>query len=214
MTVPSPTPIYRIIHVDNLEVCLQRSGLHAPNHTPSDGLPYKMIHNASIQAERQVREIVCGPCGVVHDYVPFYFGYRSPMLFQLKTGWVEGYDEGQEPIIYLVSKVQSVAGSGAGYVFSDGQGIAAYTTWYDDLSDLNKVDWNMVYERYWSDTVDSPDRQRRKQAEFLVHQCCDWSLIQEIATVDDRMKKKVEAITSNFPSEMRCPVCVRPEWYY
>ena len=27
-------------------------------------------------------------------------------------------------------------------------------------------------------------------------------------------KEKVEAIMSNFPSEMRCPVCVRPEWYY
>jgi hypothetical protein len=31
MTVPEPTPIYRIIHLDNLPIYLRRSGMHAPN---------------------------------------------------------------------------------------------------------------------------------------------------------------------------------------
>jgi hypothetical protein len=31
------------------------------------------------------------------------------MLFQLKTGRVTGYDEGQKPLIYIVSSVQAVA---------------------------------------------------------------------------------------------------------
>ena len=30
----------------------------------------------------------------MHDYVPFYFGVLSPMLLQLKTGRVTGYNEG------------------------------------------------------------------------------------------------------------------------
>jgi len=214
MAVPNPTPIYRFMHVDNLHVCLQRGGLHAPNHTPNDGLQYKTIHNADIQSERHTREIGCGPCGVVHDYVAFYFGYLSPMLLQLKTGQVDGYTEGQEPLIYVVSTAQSVASSGAGFVFSDGHGIAAYTDWYDDLADLDNVDWDMVYQRYWADNIDDMDRQRRKQAEFLVHKCCDWELIEEIATVNDRMKRKVETIMSRFPRKLHRPVRVRPEWYY
>ena len=94
MPVPNPTPICRFIHVDNLHVYLRRGGLHAPNNTPDDGLVYKTIHNVDIQAERSVTSILCGQQDVIHDYVSFYFGYLSPMLLQLKTGRVAGYDEG------------------------------------------------------------------------------------------------------------------------
>lgn len=38
----------------------------------------------------------------MHDYVPFYFGPLSPMMLNLKTGRVAGYEEDQEPLIYLV----------------------------------------------------------------------------------------------------------------
>ncbi len=167
MAPPAPTPIFRLTHVDNLETLLRRGGLHAPKHTPDDGLPYRTIHNVDIQAERRVRTIPCGPRGTIHDYVSFYFGYLSPLLLQLKTGRVAGYQEGQEPLIYLVSSVQRALEEGVPFVFSDGHGIAAFTSWYDDLVDLDKVDWGMVYQRYWHDTVDDMDRQRRKQAEFL-----------------------------------------------
>ena len=80
MVPPIPTPIYRLVHVDNLDVLLRRGGLHAPNHTPNDGLSYRTIHNVDIQAERRIRTIPCGPRGTVHDYVSFYFGFLSPML--------------------------------------------------------------------------------------------------------------------------------------
>jgi ssDNA thymidine ADP-ribosyltransferase, DarT len=76
----------------------------------------------------------------VHDYVAFYFGPRSVMLYQLHTGWVEGYKEGQEPLIHLVSTCQSVAEAGLRFVFSDGHGLARFTAWYDQLPDLDKVD--------------------------------------------------------------------------
>ena len=38
---------------------------------------------------------------------------------------VENYDEGQEPLIYAVSTVETIAQAGLGFVFSDGHGIAA-----------------------------------------------------------------------------------------
>lgn len=214
MRVPKPTPIYRMIHVDNLSICLRRGGLHAPNHTPDDGLDYRTIHNVDIQQKRRITRILCGPRGDAHDYVPFYFGPRSPMLFQLHTGWVSGHIEGQEPIIYVVATAQDVQASGAGFVFSDGHGLASFTTWFDDLDDLSEVDWDVVNARIWKDTVDDMDRQRRKQAEFLVHRCCDWALIQEIAVPNDGVKSKVEGVLGCFPPKQRRPVCVRPEWYY
>ena len=214
MPIPYPTPIYRLLHVDNLHICLEHRGLHAPNFTPNDGLVYRTIHNVQVQQDRHVTTVPCGPCDTVHDYVPFYFGPLSPMMLNLKTGRVVGYNEGQEPLIYLVSTCQAVQDSGARFVFSDGHGLAFFTEWFDDLAKLDKVDWTLVHERYWRDTIRDGDRQRRKQAEFLVHQSCSWSLIGRVAVIDTTVKARVEAILASYPAELNRPVIVRPNWYY
>ena len=86
MSRPIPTPIYRIVHLDNLAVCLADGGLWAPGHAPGKPDRWKPIYNVELQAKRAARPVVCGPGGSLHDYVPFYFGPRSPMLFQLHTG--------------------------------------------------------------------------------------------------------------------------------
>ena len=214
MAVPDPTPILRFLHVDNLDICLERGGMHAPNHTPDDGLAYRTIHNVDVQAKRHHTAIPCGPKGTVHDYVPFYFGPLSPMMLNLKTGRVPGYDEGQEPLVYLVSTCQAVAEAGIPFAFSDGHGIAVFTEWFDDLDELDSVDWGMVRQRYWADNVDDMDRQRRKQAEFLVHRFCQWELVEEIAVLNRTMKAKVEAILAEYPEQLHRLVQVKPRWYY
>jgi hypothetical protein len=214
MTAPIPTPIYRFVHVDNLRVCLTRGGLFAPAQTPSDGLTYRTIHNVDIQTQRRERRIPRGPGGCIHDYVPFYFGYLSPMMLQLKTGWVAGYREGQEPLIYIVTTAQAVAEQGVDFVFSDGHGIANFTKWFDDLGCLDQVDWQMVYQRYWKDGVEDMDRQRRKQAEFLIYRFCPWELIQEVGVIDGERRRQVELILADFPDKMGKPVRIRREWYY
>ena len=104
--------------------------------------------------------------------------------------------------------------SGAGFVYSDGHGIAAFTKWFDSLRDLDKIDWAAVYAEYWNDTVDHMDRQRRKQAEFLVHRTCSRDLINEIAVIDQQMVNNVERILERFPQVRQRPVKARPQWYY
>jgi hypothetical protein len=214
MSFPQPTPIYRLLHIDNLPIALQRGGLHAPNVTPQDGLPYHTIHNTDVQAARRICTIPCGPGGTVHDYIPFYFGYLSVMLLNLKTGRVSGYNEGQEPLIYLVSTAQSIVENGAEIVFSDGHGLAALTSWHDSLRHLDEIDWNIVCQRYWRDNDEDNDRQRRKQAEFLIHRFCDWSLIQEIGVQNNKIRDIVAAHLNKFSGRQQPIVTVRPEWYY
>ena len=176
--LPIPTPIYRLVHIDNLAACLARGGMYAPNHTPADGWAYRTIHREDIQEGRRTREVPKGPRGTVHDYVPFYFGPRSVMLYQLQTGWVAGYQEGQAPLVHLVSTCQAVAGEGLGFVFTDGH-----------------------------------DRQRRKQAEFLVHRMCPWSLLTEVGVYNGAAGDRVQA-TLRAHGAGALPVRVRSEWYY
>lgn len=214
MTTPYPTPIYRLVHVDNLRTLIQRQALHAPLTTPSDGRPYRTIHSESVQANRRIKPVTCGPCGSIHDYVPFYFGPLSVMLLNLKSGRVAGYNEGQEPLVYLKTTVQAVAAAGCRFVFTDGHGLATFTSWFDDLVDLPNVDWAIVSARYWSDKPEDNDRQRRKQAEFLIWQKCDWSLIAEIGVLNASAKAKVETILNQFPGCHRPAVTVQSGWYY
>jgi hypothetical protein len=211
---PQPTPIYRIVHVECLATLLARGVLHAPNFTPNDGLPYRTIHDTSVQASRRVKPVPCGPGGTVHDYLPFYFGARSVMLFKLKTGQVAGYTEGQLPLIYLVSTAQAVAASGNGFVFTDGHGLANFTAWFTDLARLDAVDWPLLGAQYWNDTPQDNDRQRRKQAEFLVWQSLDWGLIRAIGVLNDAMKARVEGILQQYPHRKQVAVKVTPGLYY
>ena len=79
---------------------------------------------------------------------------------------------------------------------------------------MNEVDWQMVYQRYWSDNVNDMDRQRRKQAEFLIHQSCPWAVIEEIGVLNTGMKARVEGILNAFDVGLHKVVNVRAGWYY
>jgi hypothetical protein len=210
---PDPTPIYRLVHADNVAVCLRRGALHAPNHTPADGAVYRTIHRIDVQEGRRLRAIRKGPGGTVHDYVPFYLGPRSVMLYQLHTNWVPGYDEGQEPLVHLVSTCQAVLAAGLGFVFSDGHGLAGFTAWFDDLADLDKVDWDAAYATRWKDSPEDMDRQRRKQAEFLVHRSMPWDLLTMIGVCNEAARRRVQSELAAHQREA-LRVEVRPEWYY
>jgi hypothetical protein len=213
-TVPDDPPVYRLIHVDNLDTLLRRGGLHAPNFVPADGLPYRSIHRLDVQGSRMSKPVPVGPRGVLLDYVPFYLGPRAPMLYQLHTGWVGGYDEGQHPLVYLVSSPRAVEASGAGWAFTDGHALAGFTMWYDDLENLAELDWDAILARAWMDTAEHPDRKRRKQADFLVHRFCDWNLITGIGVFSSGMKAQVEDILARHPNDLHRKVAVVKQWYY
>jgi hypothetical protein len=193
---------------------MQRRALHAPNHVPNDNLPYRACLDIEVQGARAAVQIPCGPQGVIHDYVPFYFGYLSPMMLKLKTGQVADYDEGQEPLIYLVSTAQTIEIAGVDFVLSDGHGLARYTDSIDDQKKLDDEDCGIINQRYWSDNINDMDRQRRKQAEFLVHNSCAWKLIDEIVVIDRAMEVRVQRIQERFPHALRKPIRVERNWYY
>ncbi len=166
-----------------------------------------------IQQRRVQASVPVGPGGVLSDYVPFYFGARSPMLYANHRGQVQDNPGGQRPIVYLVSSVDAVAAATDAWVFTDGHAVMApLTRFFDDQAHLEEVDWDAVHARDWFDTQDAPDRKRRKQAEFLVHRFCSFEWVTEIAVIDEAIAGRVAEITAS--AGVVVPVVVRQDWYY
>ncbi len=208
-----PIPIYHITHIDNLESILSEDGLLAYNVMLETQTNYTNIAYENIQDRRATTYVPWDGCGVLHDYVPFYFAPRSPMLYTISRGNVENYTQGQSAVIHLVSSVENIKDKDLCWVFTDGHAVMKFTDFFDDLNDLDDaIDWDVMESRYWNDTNEDNDRKRRRQAEFLVRYFFPWQLITEIGVIDYTIKKQVENILQNFTHKPS--VIVRNNWYY
>lgn len=136
------------------------------------------------------------------------------MLYRIHTGFnVELVD--QADIVYLVSTAQAVSEAGLGFVFTDRHSLASVATFYDHLDELSNVDFDAAYAKWWNATATQPDRQEKKQAEFLVHGAMLWSLISELGVLDERARQRVESLLQGCPATIHRPlVAVRGSWYY
>lgn len=207
-----PLPIYHITHIDNLESILSECGLLAYNVMVETQTNYTNIAYGNIQYRRATTYVPCGEGGVLHDYVPFYFAPRSPMLYTISRGNVENYTQGQAAVIHLVSSIENIEAENLSFVFTDGHAVMTFTEFFDDLNYLGAIDWDVMGSRYWFDTNEDNDRKRRRQAEFLVRNFLPWELITEIGVIDYTIQSQVENILQNFTDQT--PVRVHKDWYY
>lgn len=212
MTVPVPTPIVHLTHWQNLSSILSSGGLLSCHEKQRQGVAHKNIAYDHIQERRESTMVPGAKGGCLHDYVPFHFGPRPPMLLTISSGNVPGHSEGQAPLIYLVSTAQAVDAAGLPFTFTDGHATMAFTEFFFDLARLDRIDWPVIHGKWWNDTPEYPDRKRRRQAEFLVHHQFPVSLISEIGVFDASMEERVLQIICS--RGLKVPVQVRRDWYY
>lgn len=211
LTYPNPTPIYHITPIANLRLILEAGGIWAKRVLDQEDSGYTNMAHQTIQ-DRRAHTPVPLAGGVLHDYVPFYFAPRSPMLYTISRGNVAGFSGGQDSVVHIVSTAQTVRDAGLRFVFTDGHGIMAFTEFFTALSDLDKVDWEIMATDFWADTDDDMDRKRRRQAEFLVHERFPVQLIQQIGVSNQANKYETEAVLAEFG--LTIPVVSEPGWYY
>jgi hypothetical protein len=135
------------------------------------------------------------------------------MLYVIHKGAVAGYAGGQSEVVHLVSIAEEVEAAGHDWVFTDGHAdMPPLTSFYDNFDDLDKVDWKVMKSKYWHDTVDHPDRLRRRQAEFLVHDSCPWELISKIGVYNQETAENVLEILTDVVHRPELEIV--PGWYY
>jgi hypothetical protein len=132
------------------------------------------------------------------------------MLHAIYRGGVQGYTDGQTPVIYLCSSTEAVDAANLRWVFTEGHADMGYTDFFDDLKDLTRIDWPLMKEKYWRDTDEDPDRSRRRQAEFLVHNFFPWNLVSNVAVYDGTVETAVRGILMRQLPQ----IAIQQGWYY
>lgn len=210
---PNIVRVFRIVHIDNVEYLLTH-GIFTRTHVQADP-NYINIGDSGLIAQRNIYPVgINPPNGVLGDYVPFYFGPLSPMLLNIKTGYRGITRRPQEDIVYIVCKVSSIVEECEEWCFTDGHAKNKMTEFYNDLNNLDEVDWNIVGAKEWKPIEADMDRMRRKQAEFLVKNHVPVNCISDIIVLNETRKNFVEEIKTRLGSEI--PVRVNPnnQFYY
>lgn len=211
MAIPSEHAaryVYHFTHLHNLKDVLTH-GFLCCNEQKRLGLRHTSIAENSIQERRAKMDVTCGPQGVVHDYVPLYFGKTSPMLLmQVKAKNVD-----QEMIIYFVFSIKLVERDDV--VFTDAAANAlAPPNFFSDPADLSKLNWAAVDYRKWG----SPDNSKpARMAELLVHRSLDprsaaYVVVWNSAVADE--VKKVYAECKVAPPTIRFQDYYDPGYYF
>jgi len=208
-------PIYHITSIKNLTSILKSGGIVSHNRLRDTKTSYTNIAYEHIQDRRANKIVPCGAGGVLHDYVPFYFAPRSPMLYAIHKGYVEEYIEEQDSILHLVTTAEVINENGLAYAYTDGHAVMAYSEFFDDIEFLNRypiIDWKLMKSNSWFNTEDDPNRKCRRQAEFLVHQLFPWDLVTEIGVINSKIQAQVNNLL--LKSVHKSKVSVRSSWYY
>jgi hypothetical protein len=212
IATPPRRLLYHFTHVRNLPSIVGRGALLSDTHVSSEGRLRVEVGDRNVKARRRSMVVPVGPGGAPADYVPFYFAPRSPMLYVIDRGRVPEYQDGQSPLVYLVTDIETIVRMRLPHVFSDGNCANAFTEYFDRLDRLDMVDWPLMGERIWKNTPTDGDRMRRRAAEFLVHKEVPWSAFIGAATIDEDMARQVRAALVRAGSHL--PVRVRRDWYY
>ncbi len=210
INIPAIVYGYRIVHYMNLPFILN-NGLHCSSSLQKDP-NYVNIGKKDIISKRESKAITCKPYGHIHDYVSFYFGPRSPMLYVIHKGNSDTNCT-QEEIIYLVTSIPKLQEQQMNFVFTNGQALMALSAQYTDIKDLDKINWNIINGKYWDDIPPNiTDRKRQRQAELLVHNHVPIKCIIGIGVLNATAKSRVDKMVKN--AGLSINVKILPNWYY
>lgn len=224
MTMPIPVRLFHITAIDNLTAIFQQGALLCKQQTQTAGINYQNIAHAGAQGVRASKAVIDPPGGHIHDYVPFYFAPRSPMLMAIHGGKVDGCHYQQEDIVHFELLVRTVVQHTQDFVFYDRNATKSYSQAYTDPHQLQHViDWGLLTEvpqldgfcKYFSDKPEPAkymDRMEKRQAEFLIkHQVpVDWCT--RIGAMNAAKAQQVRDLMQ--PFGLNLPVIVMPDWYF
>ena len=219
---PKPTTIFHITAIDNLP-SIASTTLLSKNQVGLKAIKFADIAFPTVQGHRSLKVVPVLPGGNLHDYVPFHFGPRSPMLKTIDSGNVPGCTYKQDDIVHLVTTVEAIEAAGLASVFTNYHAVKAFAEFFTDRKDLEKIDWELFFEqpqlagycRYWHNPYSKPRyalRMETRQAEFLVRDSVPLAALGQIAVRTESMAERARTALKN--TGWNPEIKIVPGWYY
>lgn len=201
--------------MNNLPGIVQANGLWSDAKRIELGLGTNLIGMSRIKQRRLTEiDVSCYPGTMVGQYVPFFYCPRSIMLYILHRGNHDDIDyrDGQGPIVHLVAdldaSIQWAATNGVPWALSPTNASARYTSFYNHRADLNRINWQAVFNRDFRD----PAVKEAKQAEFLMFNWFPWDLVEQIGVFDQTVALTAQQHIAGAAHQP--PVHPKNAWYF
>ena len=175
--------IFRITHIENVAWILVH-GLHCSSSDTHDP-DFRRIGNEDLIRKRPSRRVPIPPGGNLGDYVPFCFTPRSPMLYNIKTGWNGVPIVPMADIVIMVTSLRRLGERGVPFVFADRHAYMVAARFSSDLSELDRIDWDILRRSDFAKDPNDPGKLERYQAEALVHLHLPVEELEEIICCTD-----------------------------
>jgi hypothetical protein len=161
---------------------------------------------ADLIEKRRTRRVEIQPGGTLADYVPFYFTPFSIMMYNIKTGYNGMIKRENNEIAVIVSSLPKLHQLSVPFLFTDGHAYAVETNYFNDLADLERVDWALLRSRSFSRDPEDPGRQARYQAEALVHRHVPVEALLGIGCFDEQVKSSIDGAADECGIKLRARV--------
>ena len=158
--------LYRMTHIDNVDHILAYGITHKKSAQANPY--YRTIGDNSLISRRD--NFITDSGRELGDYIPFYFGPRTPMLYVIQKGYNGVRMTPAEEIVYCVTSLAKIIESNLDYIYADGHATDGFTKFFS-MNDMELIDSQVDFEatnaNYWKKENDL-DFKRRKEAELLI----------------------------------------------
>lgn len=161
--------------------------------------------------KRNTRPVPIAPGGTLDDYIPFYFGTHSAMLYNIHTGYGVAQVH-QQDMVYVVSSVQRLVAGNIAFVFTERHAYVANAGYFSDPAYLDRLDWNLIGGRDFKRDPNRLDKLERRAAELLVHRHLPVPMLLAIACYSSAVEQQVQAAAG--AAGVNIATRVRQDWYF
>ena len=190
--------LFHITHKSNIPGILEK-GILSHTKAHNSNLFKTDISNLSINEKRsRLENIYNHP---IHDYAPLYINPRNPMLESL----CKKKNLREDLVLIKVSPNILVNNE---ILFTDGNAAETSSSFYNNLDDFNKLNWEIISDNYY---LNHNDGKRIKCSEVLVHDHIDIPYIDELLTFKE---ENFECIYGLFPNHMGIQLKIEKDMFF
>ncbi len=202
--------IFRITHIDNVGWDFEH-GLHCRNSDVANP-EFRNIGNSELIEKRKHWIVPVYPGGTLSDYVPFYFTPRSPMLYNIKTGYNGIARVPMANIVIYVAGLRKLATDRVTFVLADRHAKLAMAKFFGDLTGLDQLDWRILQNSDFKRDDADPEKMDRYQAEALIHKQLPCTSLAAVVCYGDEEKRRVAGMAE--AHGISAPILVKPGMYF